>query len=126
MKLLNHLKVSGFRSLNRFDIDFSPGLNVLVGPNGAGKTNIIDFLQFISHYFSSRSRHAIGRIGGARKTFSTEAISADGQSELNFTASGYVMAYSRYPIESHASWVRYQCDASIKFDRKKRKYLPTG
>jgi AAA15 family ATPase/GTPase len=40
-----HLK--GYKSIRDLEIDFKPGLNIIIGPNGSGKTN---FLEFLSQY----------------------------------------------------------------------------
>jgi predicted ATPase len=34
--VLEKLRVSGFRSLRKFEMAIQPGLNILTGPNGAG------------------------------------------------------------------------------------------
>ncbi len=39
--------VSGFRSLFDFEIELTPGINVLVGRKGPGKTNSFEFQIFI-------------------------------------------------------------------------------
>jgi recombinational DNA repair ATPase RecF len=36
-----HLK--GYKSIRDLEIDFKPGLNVIIGPNGSGKTNFQAF-----------------------------------------------------------------------------------
>ncbi len=40
-----HLK--GYKSIRDLEIDFKPGLNIIIGPNGSGKTN---FLELISQF----------------------------------------------------------------------------
>ena len=45
-----HLK--GYKSIRDLEIDFKPGLNIIIGPNGSGKTN---FLEFIVESQSSQS-----------------------------------------------------------------------
>lgn len=42
---LSKLKISGFRKLDNFELEFRPGLNILVGPNNIGKTAIMDALR---------------------------------------------------------------------------------
>ena len=37
-----HLK--GYKSIRDLEIDFKPGLNIIIGPNGSGKTNFLEFL----------------------------------------------------------------------------------
>lgn len=38
-----HLK--GYKSIRDLEIDFKPGLNIIIGPNGSGKTNFLEFLK---------------------------------------------------------------------------------
>jgi predicted ATPase len=42
-----HLK--GYKSIRDLEIDFKPGLNVIIGPNGSGKTNFFEFLELASY-----------------------------------------------------------------------------
>jgi len=42
---LAELTIEGFRKLNKLNITFRPGLNVLVGPNNTGKTAVVDALR---------------------------------------------------------------------------------
>ena len=37
-----HLK--GYKSIKDLEIDFKPGLNIIIGPNGSGKTNFLEFV----------------------------------------------------------------------------------
>lgn len=39
------LRIEGFRKLKALDVEFTPGLNVLVGPNNVGKTAVMDALR---------------------------------------------------------------------------------
>ena len=38
-----HLK--GYKSIKDLEIDFKPGLNIIIGPNGSGKTNFLEWLD---------------------------------------------------------------------------------
>ena len=38
-----HLK--GYKSIKDLEIDFKPGLNIIIGPNGSGKTNFLEALD---------------------------------------------------------------------------------
>ena len=38
-----HLK--GYKSIKDLEIDFKPGLNIIIGPNGSGKTNFLEFIE---------------------------------------------------------------------------------
>ncbi|EBH9039557.1 TPA: ATP-dependent endonuclease [Salmonella enterica] len=42
---LAQLRISNFRKLNKAELTFQPGLNILVGPNNVGKTAVIDALR---------------------------------------------------------------------------------
>jgi len=63
--MITNIKVDGFKSLSKFNMDLQPGLNILVGPNGAGKTNIILFFEFLSNLINGNLSEAISRTGGA-------------------------------------------------------------
>ena len=41
-----HLK--GYKSIRDLEIDFKPGLNIIIGPNGSGKTNFLQFTYFLN------------------------------------------------------------------------------
>lgn len=42
---LAQLKISNFRKLAEADLQFQPGLNVIVGANNVGKTAVVDALR---------------------------------------------------------------------------------
>jgi predicted ATPase len=69
-----HYLVSGFRSLQDFEICLEQGLNVFLGVNGAGKTNFIDFLDFLSTLLRSGGSAAVSSSGGISRVFSQEAL----------------------------------------------------
>jgi predicted ATP-dependent endonuclease of OLD family len=37
--------MGGYKSIKSVEIDFQPGLNIIIGKNGTGKTNFLDFLD---------------------------------------------------------------------------------
>jgi DNA replication and repair protein RecF len=41
-------RITGFRNLDDLDLQFSPGVNVLLGDNGQGKTNVLEALNFFA------------------------------------------------------------------------------
>src|ERR1700751_729018 len=67
--MLRQINVSGFKSLDDFELKFNQGLNVIVGPNGSGKTNIINFIEFISFLSRDSLLEAVARSGGAGRIF---------------------------------------------------------
>ncbi len=42
---LKHVVLEDYRSIQKVDIDFMPGLNIIIGENGSGKTNFLDLLR---------------------------------------------------------------------------------
>ena len=45
--MLRHLSVQNFAIVDRVDLEFEPGLNVLTGETGAGKSLLVDALYFL-------------------------------------------------------------------------------
>jgi predicted ATPase len=86
--MLRTLRCSGFKSFDRFELAFRPGLNILVGPNGSGKTNIILFLELLGLLTRSPLIEAIGLVGGAGGIFRR---TMDGKltHEIMFDIEGY-------------------------------------
>jgi len=66
--------VKGFRSLQDFNIQLTPGLNVLLGSNGSGKTNFIDFIDFMSLLVTDNVSTAVSASGGVARVFSQETL----------------------------------------------------
>ncbi len=53
--LLNELRVENLRNIERLNIEFAPGLNLIEGGNGAGKTSILEAAYLLSHGSSFRT-----------------------------------------------------------------------
>lgn len=46
--MLKKLEIQGFKSFaDRVELDFAPGLTVIIGPNGSGKSNIADAINWV-------------------------------------------------------------------------------
>ncbi|PWH19890.1 MAG: DNA replication/repair protein RecF [Anaerolineae bacterium] len=50
--MLKHLSVTNFRNYLRLEMEFPPGLLVLVGGNAQGKTNLVEALYYLSTFVS--------------------------------------------------------------------------
>lgn len=73
MRLLRLQVEEGF--LDGLDLQFGPGLNVLIGPRGTGKTSVIELLRFclgVTGYSDESDRqsreHALSVLGSGRAT----------------------------------------------------------
>lgn len=51
---LTHLRLRDFRNYARLDLDFAPGLHLLLGDNGQGKTNVLEAVYLLSTLRSFR------------------------------------------------------------------------
>jgi DNA replication and repair protein RecF len=54
---LTSLDLIDFRSYERLELPFAPGVTVFVGPNGQGKTNIVESLWYLATLSSHRVPH---------------------------------------------------------------------
>lgn len=115
--------VRGFRSLKRFQIELTPGLNVAVGTNGAGKTNFVAFLDFLSALVSSGLHAAFASAHGAPAAFSREQQQGN-YSVLSFTVSAplndfeeseYLRNHFKSEIALEPSGYQYYC--AIRYSR---------
>ena len=61
---IEHIKLSGFKSIEQAEIDFGR-VNVLIGANGAGKSNLVSFFRLLSASLGGRVDEFVGRQGGA-------------------------------------------------------------
>lgn len=51
---VSHLSLLDFRSYSHVDVEFQPGVNVLVGQNGQGKTNLAEAIGYVATLGSHR------------------------------------------------------------------------
>ena len=51
---VKHLTLSHFRNHKNTEIEFEPGVNLLVGSNGQGKTNVVEAIEYVSTLSSHR------------------------------------------------------------------------
>ena len=63
--IIKKLKAKNFRNIKDAEIEFSPGVNLLLGKNAQGKTNIIECIYMFSRGKSFRHTDdkSLGRFG---------------------------------------------------------------
>jgi DNA replication and repair protein RecF len=75
---VRQLAVTDFRSWAHAELDFEPGVAVLIGPNGQGKTNLVEALGYLSTLGSHRvsTDAPLVRHGAARAIVRTTVVHA--------------------------------------------------
>lgn len=61
---MGKIKISGFKSLDGFEIENITPFTVIAGPNGSGKSNFFEAMQFISSVINNDVYKAIRDFGG--------------------------------------------------------------
>lgn len=57
------LKIAGLRALTQIELEFQPGMNLLVGVNGVGKTTVLDALRFsLSRIFLALTNQKLSKV----------------------------------------------------------------
>ena len=79
-----HLK--GYKSIKDLEIDFKPGLNIVIGANGSGKTNFVEFFNTLATY---------------SKNLAPDEF--EGTIQLNHKEKTYTDFYKGYFDENHKS-----------------------
>ena len=42
---LKNILINNYKSIQKAQIDFEPGLNIVIGKNGAGKSNLLEYIE---------------------------------------------------------------------------------
>jgi DNA replication and repair protein RecF len=66
---LHRLSVTGFRNLAAQELQFRPGLTVVVGPNGSGKTNLLEALAVFGNLASFRPGPSVAWVQRGGRAF---------------------------------------------------------
>ena len=53
---LNHISLENFRNYESQNIDFDPGVNLIVGNNAQGKTNLLEAISYLGSGKSFRAQ----------------------------------------------------------------------
>ena len=54
--IIKRFRAENFRNIEKCDIEFSPGVNLLYGKNAQGKTNVVEGIYYFSRGKSFRGR----------------------------------------------------------------------
>jgi len=87
--LFDHIKIEGFRSFKKVELDLPP-LSVLIGPNNGGKSNLLDLMSLMAEAGQGRLEKGIDSRGGA------------GCVTFGFSFSGKIFVELRFQGESLA------------------------
>ena len=79
--MLEELRIQNFAIIDRLELGFAPGLNVITGETGAGKSIIIDAVELL---LGGKADHAFVRSG-------TEKASVEGQFTLRGITRGLIL-----------------------------------
>lgn len=83
---IKRLKVENFRNLEKLDIEFSDGVNIIYGNNAQGKTNIIEAIYIFSFGKSFRANRDIELLKFDKEYFlsNIEIMKKDRELEMDF------------------------------------------
>ena len=83
---IKRLKVENFRNLEKLDIEFSDGVNIIYGNNAQGKTNIIEVIYIFSFGKSFRANRDIELLKFDKEYFlsNIEIMKKDRELEMDF------------------------------------------
>lgn len=79
---LSHLRLRDFRNYGRLDVDFTPGVQILIGDNAQGKTNVLEAIYLLATLRSFRGVGGTQMIRQGEKAYFIGA-SLVGESEQN-------------------------------------------
>jgi len=76
---VSHLSLLDYRSYEHVDVEFQPGVNILVGQNGQGKTNLAEAIGYVATLGSHRvaTDFALIRAGAQRAMIRSRIVRGD-------------------------------------------------
>ena len=88
--IIKRFRAENFRNIEKCDIEFSPGVNLLYGKNAQGKTNVVEGIYYFSRGKSFRGREdrELVRFGSDGFRIYTEYESALGKESLEYAMFG--------------------------------------
>lgn len=88
--IIKRFKAENFRNIEKCDIEFSPGVNLLYGKNAQGKTNVVEGIYYFSRGKSFRGREdkELVKFGSEGFRIYAEYESALGEESLEYAMFG--------------------------------------
>lgn len=88
--IIKRFRAENFRNIEKCDIEFSPGVNLLYGKNAQGKTNVVEGIYYFSRGRSFRGREdkELVRFGSEGFRIYAEFESALGRESLEYAMFG--------------------------------------
>lgn len=119
--MLTHLKLFHFRNYDRCEIDFQPGLNILLGDNGQGKTNLLEAVYYLALLRSFRTTQISNLKQWGKNGFFMEGTCLDKDNEeLTLTVSygnERKLAVNGMPVNKTSDFItRFICSTFIPED----------
>ena len=83
---LNNLKLRSFRNYEQLDLDFEPGVNLIVGNNAQGKTNLLEAICYAGSGKSFRAQKTseMVRFGADFAEIDAKVFAQDREQELRY------------------------------------------
>ena len=122
--IIKRFKAKNFRNISECEIEFAPGVNILLGKNAQGKTNALEGIYVFSRGKSHRAKEECELVKFGEKGFSLyiEYEDRDGENSLEYTLyererrrrkNGYKLDKARDMIGNFKSVLFYPDDLQL-------------
>lgn len=98
--MLKHLSLTNFRNYVRLEMEFPPGLLLIVGGNAQGKTNLLEALYYLSTFLSFQAENE--------------------RQLINFSAAQDELAVARMVAEYQRGLVDYRLEVRLILENENR------
>jgi len=105
---INRIEVDGFRNLKGIEIDFDPGINLIVGENGAGKSNLLEAIYYLLYLRSYRNATEAELVNLESEGFSLKGFGDEDRVEVrvrNGTKRVFRNGIERHRFHDYYGWL---------------------
>ncbi len=103
--LVSSLKLNNYRNYTSKNINFNPGLNIIIGKNGVGKTNILESLIVLSNTKSFRTLDDSDLIKKGELYSKIEAVSDIGKLKVVISDNGKRLYFNDSPLKRTSEFI---------------------